>query len=60
MLEPAVIGIYDLPVGSDLQIVDDGESIRVVDTATGDTVATRQFYLPPQYREADEDSQQPE
>lgn len=37
-IEPALIGIYDLPVGSDLQIVDDGERIQVVETATGRVV----------------------
>jgi len=50
-IEPALIGIYDLPVGSDLQLVDDEDGIRVVDTATGDTIPVRRFYLPPQYRE---------
>jgi len=34
-IEPAWIGIYDLPIGSDLQIVDDGNKIQIVDTATG-------------------------
>lgn len=37
-IEPALIAIWDLPVGSDLQIVDDGEGISIVDTATGQPV----------------------
>ncbi|OLT06393.1 hypothetical protein BJF90_16470 [Pseudonocardia sp. CNS-004] len=34
-IEPALIGIWDLPVGSDLQLVDDGRSIKIVDTPSG-------------------------
>lgn len=34
-IEPALIGIWNLPVGSDLQIVRDGRRIRIVDTPTG-------------------------
>lgn len=34
-IEPALIGIYDLPVGSDLQVVRDELGIRIVETATG-------------------------
>jgi hypothetical protein len=45
-LEPALIGIWSLPVGSDLQIVDEGEGIEIVDTATGQPVPTDQLYVP--------------
>lgn len=45
-LEPALIGIWDLPVGSDLQIVDEGDGIQIVDTATGQPVPTDQLYVP--------------
>ena len=48
-IEPALIGIYDFPVGSDLQIVDDGR-IRIVETATGREVPAEEFYVPPQFR----------
>ena len=34
-IEPALIGIYDLPTGSDLQVVKDELGIRIVETATG-------------------------
>lgn len=34
-IEPALIGIYDLPLGSDLQVVRDELGIRIVETATG-------------------------
>ncbi|MCP3420482.1 DUF2185 domain-containing protein [Nocardioides pinisoli] len=45
-LEPALIGIWDLPVGSDLQIVDEGDGIQIVDTATGRPIPTDQLYVP--------------
>lgn len=45
-IEPALIGIYDLPVGSDLQIVDDGHRISVVDTATGRELQEDELYVP--------------
>jgi len=45
-LEPALIGIWDLPLGSDLQIVSEGQGIEIVDTATGRSVPTEQLYVP--------------
>ncbi len=45
-LEPAVIGIWDLPVGSDLQIVDEGEGIKIVETATGREIPREDLYVP--------------
>jgi hypothetical protein len=47
-IEPALIGIYDLPVGSDLQIVDDGQQIRIVETATGRELGLDELYTPGQ------------
>ncbi|ACQ79140.1 conserved hypothetical protein [Beutenbergia cavernae DSM 12333] len=38
-IEPAVIGIYSLPVGADLQLVRDGDRRRWVDNHTGAEVA---------------------
>lgn len=49
-IEPALIGIWDLPVGSDLQLVDDELGIRIVDTATGREVPRESLYVPPQHR----------
>lgn len=49
-IEPALIGIYDFPVGSDLQIVDDGNGTRVVDTATGREIPEENLYVPPAHR----------
>ncbi|WP_208004402.1 hypothetical protein [Labedella populi] len=49
-IEPALIGIGDLPVGSDLQLVHDELGIRVVDTATGREVPRESLYVPPQHR----------
>ncbi|GED96320.1 DUF2185 domain-containing protein [Gordonia crocea] len=37
-LEPALIEMWSLPVGSDLQLVDDEGGIRILDTATGQQV----------------------
>lgn len=45
-LEPALIGIWNLAVGSDLQIVDEGNGIQVVVSATGQPVPTDQLYVP--------------
>lgn len=45
-IEPALIGIYDLPVGSDLQIVDDGQRISIVETATGRELGEDELYVP--------------
>lgn len=49
-IQPALIGIYDFPVGSDLQIVDEGDGITIVDTASGREVPPENFYVPPQHR----------
>lgn len=49
-IEPALIGIWDLPVGSDLQLVRDEFGIRIVDTATGRDIPTEDLYVPPQFR----------
>jgi hypothetical protein len=49
-IEPALIGIWDLPVGSDLQIVDEGDGIRIVETPTGREIPREELYVPPQFR----------
>ena len=49
-IEPALIGIWDLKVGSDLQLVVDELGRRVVDTATGKQIPTENLYVPPQLR----------
>ena len=45
-IEPALIGIWDLPVGSDLQVVDEGRGIEIVDTSTGQPVPPEALYTP--------------
>lgn len=47
MIEPALIGIWDLPVGSELQLVDDELGKRIVETATGRELSTEEWYVPP-------------
>ena len=49
-LEPALIGIWDLPVGADLQLVDDELGIRVVDTRSGRELTEDQLFVPPEHR----------
>ncbi len=49
-IEPALIGIWNLPVGSDLQIVRDELGIRIVDTPTGREIPLEEQYIPPQFR----------
>lgn len=49
-IEPALIGIWDLKVGSDLQLVDDELGIRIVDTPTGREIPRDNLYVPPQFR----------
>lgn len=46
-IEPALIGIWDFPVGSDLQLVDDGARLTVVETASGREIPPENFYVPP-------------
>lgn len=41
---------YGFAVGSDLQIVDDGERIAVVDTPTGREIPPENFHVPPSMR----------
>lgn len=43
-LEPALIGIYELPVGSDLQIVRDERGVHIVDTPTGREIPTSELF----------------
>ncbi|MFC9559248.1 DUF2185 domain-containing protein [Agromyces sp. NPDC056965] len=54
-IEPALIGIYDFPVGSDLQLVDDGQGIQIFDSASGREVPRSAFYVPEQHRSFDDD-----
>lgn len=49
-IEPALIGIWDFPVGSDLQIVVTESGTTVVDTPTGRQIPSEEFHLPPQSR----------
>jgi len=37
-IEPAILGIYDLPIGSDLQLVSENGKIRIIDNLTGNEV----------------------
>ncbi|MDO4259830.1 MAG: DUF2185 domain-containing protein [Actinomycetaceae bacterium] len=50
-IEPALIGIYDFPMGSQLEIVrhPDGR-IAIVDSRTGREIPREEFYVPEAFR----------
>lgn len=48
-MEPALIGIYDFPVGSDL-VLEREDRIRIIDVTTGREIPEEYFYVPPQHR----------
>lgn len=47
-LEPALIGIYHFPIGSDLQLVRDERGVHVVDTPTGREIPKGELYTHPE------------
>ncbi|GLE55279.1 DUF2185 domain-containing protein [Mycobacteroides chelonae] len=49
-IEPALVGIWDLRVGSDLQIVRDTHGIRIFDTPSGLQIPMENLYVPPRDR----------
>ena len=49
-IEPALIGIWDMPIGSDLQIVRDELGIRIFDTPTGREIPVEEMYVPAIHR----------
>jgi hypothetical protein len=49
-VEPALIGIYDFEVGSELSIERDDQGIHIIDTPTGREIPRENFYVPPQFR----------
>lgn len=49
-IEPALIGIYDFPIGSDLELVYDVQGIHIVDVLTGREISHELFYVPPRFR----------
>jgi hypothetical protein len=46
-IEPALIGIWDFPVGTDLQLVDDGAGVKIIDNPSGRQIPQENFYVPP-------------
>ncbi|BBY96789.1 DUF7161 family protein [Mycolicibacterium fallax] len=47
-----LIGIWNFPVGSQLQIVRDGRGIQIVETRSGREIPAEEFYVPPSDRRA--------
>jgi len=50
-LEPALIVIWDMPVGSDLQLVLDDRGRHIYDTPTGREIPREEYYYPPHWRD---------
>lgn len=50
-IEPALIGIWDFPVGADLQLVRDEQGIYFVDMVTNQPVPESALFVPEQFRE---------
>ncbi|RUR01818.1 DUF2185 domain-containing protein [Labedella endophytica] len=44
-IEPALIGIYDFPVGTDLQLVRDASGLHIIDATTGREIPSENFYV---------------
>jgi hypothetical protein len=49
-IEPALIGIYDFDLGTDLTISRESGRIRVLETSSGREVPPENFYVPPDQR----------
>lgn len=49
-IEPALIGIWDFPVSTELMLHVDEQGTRIIDTATNREVTAEHFYVPPQHR----------
>ncbi|MDR1710494.1 MAG: DUF2185 domain-containing protein [Propionibacteriaceae bacterium] len=49
-IQPALIGIWNFPVGSDLQMFVDDDGIQIADTPTGRIIPREDLYLPPAER----------
>ncbi|MCT2043335.1 DUF2185 domain-containing protein [Pseudoclavibacter alba] len=47
MIEPALIGIWNLPVGSDLELRRDDAGIHIIDSKTGHEIPRDKLYIPP-------------
>jgi hypothetical protein len=53
-IEPALIGIYDFAVGSDLELVRNDGRISIIDAATGHPIPVENFYVPEAMRDSRE------
>ncbi len=50
MIEPALIGIWDFPVGTELMLDKSTPRIRVIDVLTQREIPADRFFVPPQHR----------
>lgn len=49
-IEPALIGIWDFPVDSELMLHVDQQGTHIIDTISNREVTSEYFYVPPQHR----------
>lgn len=49
-IEPALISIWDFPVGTELMLHVDEKGTHIIDTASNREVGAEHFYVPPQQR----------
>ena len=49
-IEPALIGIYDFPYGTELQIVRNDAGIHILETHTGREIPHEELFVPPEFR----------
>ncbi len=49
-IEPALIGIWDFPVGTELMLHVDQQGTHIIDTTSNREVTAEHFYVPPQHR----------
>lgn len=55
LIEPALVGIWDFEVGTELELVQDEHGKRFVDSRTGQVVPNENLYVPPAFRSGDGD-----
>lgn len=50
-IEPALIGIWDMPVGSDLELRRHEKGMSIIDSTTGRVIPHEELFVPPQFRD---------
>ncbi|MGC3954940.1 MAG: DUF2185 domain-containing protein [Propionicimonas sp.] len=50
LVEPALIGIWDFPIGSELMLHVDERGRHIIEVGSGREIGPEHFYVPPQHR----------